>query len=88
MPAEIAKAIVSSSNDIDILSLPINGQETRRATVRRMRGKVFVDIREHYFDKDGTCKPGKKGLCMPIEQFEKILELGQQIKEAVASASS
>ena len=88
MPTEIAKAIVSSSNDKDILSLPINSQETRRATVRRMRGKVFVDIREHYFGKDGECKPGKKGLCMPIEQFEKILELADQINAAVKSASS
>lgn len=29
--------------------------------VREFKGKLYVDIREMYYDKDGDMKPGKKG---------------------------
>lgn len=33
----------------------------RQVNVREFKGKLYVDIREMYYDKDGDLKPGKKG---------------------------
>ena len=34
----------------------------RQISVRDFKGKLYVDIREMYYDKDANLKPGKKGI--------------------------
>ncbi|KAL5110311.1 putative RNA polymerase II transcriptional coactivator [Taenia crassiceps] len=46
------------------------------ACVRSFRGRVFVDIREYYEDKnDGGLKPGKKGISLNRDQWENLKNL-------------
>ncbi|WWC61724.1 uncharacterized protein I303_104309 [Kwoniella dejecticola CBS 10117] len=47
--------------------------EQRRLTVRQFKGKVLVDIRETYKDKNtGQVKPGNKGIALSKEQWDLI----------------
>ncbi|KAI0838646.1 PC4-domain-containing protein [Hypoxylon sp. FL0890] len=47
---------------------------TRRATVSTFKGKTFINIREYYTDAAGDLKPGKKGIMLTPEQYNKLLE--------------
>ena len=58
-----------------------NLSNNRRVTVREFRGKTLIDIREYYTDAAGDLKPGKKGLSLTVEQYEKFLELIPKINE-------
>lgn len=55
----------------------------RQVTVREFKGKLFVDIREMYYDKDGDLKPGKKGICMNMAQWRKFMDVVTDVDEAV-----
>lgn len=77
---------LSTSAQPEETSFPFNIQETRKATIRTLKGKVFVDLREHYFDKNGKSCPGKKGLCLTDDQFERIIEMAVDIKQAIKDA--
>lgn len=56
--------------------------KNRRVTVRSFKGKTYVDIRE-FFQKGDEWAPGKKGISLSPEQWEKLLEHVDDIKEAV-----
>eukprot|EP00558_Chaetoceros_sp_UNC1202_P008978 CAMPEP_0197247526 /NCGR_PEP_ID=MMETSP1429-20130617/29248_1 /TAXON_ID=49237 /ORGANISM="Chaetoceros sp., Strain UNC1202" /LENGTH=119 /DNA_ID=CAMNT_0042708445 /DNA_START=31 /DNA_END=390 /DNA_ORIENTATION=+ len=47
----------------------------KRFTVRKWKGKVLLDIREFYEDKNGEMKPGKKGISLTLDQYKVIQEL-------------
>ncbi|KAG4221077.1 hypothetical protein PC116_g30446 [Phytophthora cactorum] len=47
---------------------------TRRVTVSGFKGKTFINIREYYTDASGALKPGKKGIMLTPEQYNKLLE--------------
>ena len=56
-----------------ILSLNSRGFLLRLMDVREFKGKLLVDFREFYTDRsDGKKKPGKKGICFSIEEYERM----------------
>ncbi|ETK75987.1 hypothetical protein F441_17848 [Phytophthora nicotianae CJ01A1] len=54
----------------------------RRITVRKWKGMKFVDIREFY-DSNGEAKPGKKGISLSPDQWEKLYSFSDAITEAI-----
>ncbi|POM75145.1 Hypothetical protein PHPALM_7790 [Phytophthora palmivora] len=54
----------------------------RRVTVRKWKAMKFVDIREFY-DDNGEVKPGKKGISLSPEQWEKLFSFSDAITEAI-----
>ncbi|KAK1932395.1 RNA polymerase II transcriptional coactivator KIWI [Phytophthora citrophthora] len=54
----------------------------RRVTVRKWKSMKFVDIREFY-DDDGQPKPGKKGISLSPDQWEKLYSFSDAIAEAI-----
>uniref|UniRef100_A0A6M2DQG1 Putative rna polymerase ii transcriptional coactivator n=1 Tax=Xenopsylla cheopis TaxID=163159 RepID=A0A6M2DQG1_XENCH len=56
-------------------------EKQRKVTIREFKGKVMVDIREHYTDASGDEKPGKKGISLSVAQFNKLVEIVPEIKE-------
>lgn len=46
------------------------------------RGKDYVSIRKWY-DDNGTLKPGKNGINMSVEEWEKFASKFEEIKEDV-----
>lgn len=56
----------------------------KQVTVREFNGIKLVDIREFYVDKQsGEKKPGKKGISLTEETWKKLLELQQDINNAL-----
>ncbi|XP_035231482.1 activated RNA polymerase II transcriptional coactivator p15-like, partial [Stegodyphus dumicola] len=68
----------SSNEDSNMFKL----SKMRYVSVREFRGKVMVDIRE-YYDADGELKPGKKGICLNMEQWNALKEHIDDIDAAV-----
>lgn len=58
--------------------------KNRRISVREFKGKTFVDIREFYL-KDGEMKPGKKGISLQPGQWHKLIDLKDEITNALES---
>lgn len=56
-----------SDNEEEMISLA----KMRFASVSTFHGKTFVNIRE-YYDKDGEMRPGKKGISLSPDQWEKL----------------
>uniref|UniRef100_H3GQR7 Transcriptional coactivator p15 (PC4) C-terminal domain-containing protein n=1 Tax=Phytophthora ramorum TaxID=164328 RepID=H3GQR7_PHYRM len=54
----------------------------RRVTVRKWKAMKFVDVREFY-DDNGEAKPGKKGISLTPEQWEKLCSFSDAIAEAI-----
>lgn len=57
----------------------------RQVKVRDFKGKYYVDIREMYYDKDGDLKPGKKGICLTMQQWRKFMDVVEDV-DKVAKA--
>merc|ERR1712045_61898 len=48
--------------------------------VREFKGKTYIDIREYYVDKQTMeTKPGKKGISLNCEQYQKLKGLIPEI---------
>ncbi|KAI0455906.1 transcriptional Coactivator p15-domain-containing protein [Xylaria acuta] len=45
---------------------------TRRITIQNFKGKTYVNIRE-YYENNGELRPGKKGIMLPLEQYNALL---------------
>ncbi|XP_064609778.1 activated RNA polymerase II transcriptional coactivator p15-like [Liolophura sinensis] len=54
----------------------------RYATVSEFRGKVMVSIRE-YYEAEGELRPGKKGISLSLEQWNKLKELTEEIDDEI-----
>lgn len=48
--------------------------ETINVYIAEYAGKKYLHIREWYLDKDQTEKPTKKGVAIPLEKVELLLE--------------
>jgi hypothetical protein len=57
----------------------------KRVTVEPFKGKVLVHIREYYVDKDGQVKPGRKGIALNKQQWEKFYSYVKEINDEVQS---
>eukprot|EP00076_Gallus_gallus_P006914 XP_001234815.2 activated RNA polymerase II transcriptional coactivator p15 [Gallus gallus] len=55
----------------------------RYVRVSCFNGKVLVDIREFYMDKEGDMKPGRKGIALSAEQWNQLKEIIPEIDAAV-----
>ncbi|KAI1840628.1 hypothetical protein JX265_004517 [Neoarthrinium moseri] len=58
----------------------------RRVAVSEFNKKPYVNIREYYDDKSsGELKPGKKGISLPLEQYNALLKAIPAINAHLAS---
>ena len=57
--------------------------DKRRVTVRRFKGKVLVDIREYWEPEPGKLAPGKKGISLNLDQWNKLKSMMEDIEAAV-----
>uniref|UniRef100_A0A8C3K4X6 Activated RNA polymerase II transcriptional coactivator p15 n=1 Tax=Calidris pygmaea TaxID=425635 RepID=A0A8C3K4X6_9CHAR len=55
----------------------------RYVRVSCFKGKVLVDIREFYTDKEGSMKPGRKGIALSAEQWNQLKEIIPEIDAAL-----
>ncbi|KAL3189609.1 hypothetical protein MRX96_021365 [Rhipicephalus microplus] len=46
-------------------------------------GRVMVDIREYYEDGNGDLKPGKKGICLQLDQWNALKSQIDDIDAAI-----
>uniref|UniRef100_A0A131Z2M9 Activated RNA polymerase II transcriptional coactivator p15 n=1 Tax=Rhipicephalus appendiculatus TaxID=34631 RepID=A0A131Z2M9_RHIAP len=55
----------------------------RYVSVREFKGRVMVDIREYYEDGNGDLKPGKKGICLQLDQWNALKNQIDDIDAAI-----
>ncbi len=56
--------------------------ETINVYIGEYAGKRYLHVREWYLDKDRTEKPTKKGVAIPVEKVELLLEaIGKLMKD-------
>ncbi len=55
----------------------------RFVTISEFRNKVRVDVREYYLNDDGEKKPGKKGISLSLEEWNKLKDLMPKIESAI-----
>ncbi|XP_065836918.1 activated RNA polymerase II transcriptional coactivator p15-like [Oscarella lobularis] len=55
----------------------------RFVSVSEFRGQARVDIREFYTADDGSLKPGRKGVCLTLDQYETLKKLIPKIDTAL-----
>lgn len=79
---EVKSSPVKVATNDEESSFELSGN--RRVTVRKFRSSTLIDIREYYMDKaSGEERPGKKGISLTKEQYEKLKEMIPEIDAAV-----
>nr|ALS04292.1 activated RNA polymerase II transcriptional coactivator p15 [Acartia pacifica] len=56
----------------------------KHVVVRSFKGQTYIDIREYYVDKNTMdTKPGKKGISLNCEQYQKLKTILDEIDHAL-----
>lgn len=58
----------------ELFSTP-KGRDELKVHECEKNGVTFINIREYYTDAAGEVKPGKRGIAIPKETMEKIVEI-------------
>ena len=69
--------IIKGENDIKFIL-----DNKKRISVHKFKGKLYVDFREFYED-NGEMKPGKKGISLTVENWEKLKGFIDDIDESI-----
>ncbi|KAL8126501.1 RNA polymerase II transcriptional coactivator KIWI-like [Apium graveolens] len=78
------KSYGNESNDNDAESVVVcEIAHNKRVSVRSFNGKVMVDIRETYVNDAGEKCPGKKGITLPLDQWNILREHVDEIDKVV-----
>ncbi|OJD16440.1 hypothetical protein AJ78_03381 [Emergomyces pasteurianus Ep9510] len=64
-----------------------NISRLRRLTVSSFKGRTMVSVRE-YYEKEGQELPGKKGISMPLEQFNTLIQLLPSVEAVIKEKGS
>ena len=85
--------MASSSSDANATNVNVDKQgnqyfemtRTRRISLSKFRGKARVDIREYYqaAGDENELLPGKRGISLSLEDFNKLKELIPEIDKAL-----
>jgi len=66
--------------------------KNRFVTVSTFKNKVKIDIREFYLDDSGERKPGRKGISLSLEEWNKMKssmeDIDKSIKKFTGDSSS
>lgn len=58
----------------------------RTVKISEFKGKRYIDIREYYEDKSTKeLKPGKKGITLYLDEFNRLVEAADDIRKAMRS---
>ncbi|KAJ8943526.1 hypothetical protein NQ318_023036 [Aromia moschata] len=57
--------------------------KNRSARLTEFKGKWYVDIREFYTTNDGDNRPGRKGIMLTMEQWQKLKSHIDSIDDAI-----
>ncbi|XP_055906906.1 RNA polymerase II transcriptional coactivator [Eupeodes corollae] len=72
----------STNEDSSNSTGPWTLEGLRQVSVTEFRGRKYVDIREFY-NKDGKTLPGKKGIALSLSQWQKLLDVAEEVTAAV-----
>ena len=62
----------------------VNEGGKKRVIVKRFKGRMFVDLRNYYFDASGTLKPTQKGIMLTLTEWDTIKGLVGKIDDQLA----
>ncbi|XP_033224651.1 activated RNA polymerase II transcriptional coactivator p15 [Belonocnema kinseyi] len=57
--------------------------QNRRVTIRKWKGKTFIDIRQMYIDNNGDLKHGKQGISLSPELWKGFMEVVDEVNKTV-----
>ncbi|GAA5996802.1 transcriptional coactivator p15/PC4 family protein [Rhodotorula paludigena] len=57
--------------------------KNKRVTVSQFKKSTLVQIREYYMGDDGEMKPGKKGIALSVEQWDRLKKGRDSVDEAI-----
>jgi len=88
--APVKKGKSAPAKKPEASSLPESGEPSwhlgrdKHVKVREWKGKTYIDIREYYVDKNTMdTKPGKKGISLTCEQYQKLKSIIDEIDHAL-----
>jgi len=62
------------------------GRDVLRVSASEFKGRIYVDIRTWYFDRDGELRPGSKGVSLRTEALPAIVEALQAAHDALGGS--